>query len=212
MTLTVTPGQTLVRVLPAGLFNAPRGAMQGGEGPWFIDAVGAAKLIEGARLRGLDIPFDFEHQTLLSKENGKPAPAAGWMQPSSLIWVAAGPKPGLYGEVKWVGDAAAMIARGEYRYLSPVFQFNHTSREVTDLLHVALTNVPALSGHEELPLAAASAPQYRQVEDSGIYRPYEDSRPMMTRAEFDASFQGESDRSRETFLAAFGELLGVSGR
>ncbi|MFB9160491.1 phage protease, partial [Chromobacterium violaceum] len=63
---------------------------------------------------------------------------------------------GLYAtDVEWTDKAAAMIVAKEYRYLSPVFTYDKQGR-VTGLLHVALTNNPALDELPELQVAVLS--------------------------------------------------------
>lgn len=150
-TLRVRPGAAWVRILPAGEFDAPRGALAGA-GPWHLSPAAAAAIIARNRTRTADIAVDFEHQTLLAPENGQPAPAAGWIDPRSLQFIGDGEDPGLYGRVSWVGDTAALIAADRYRYLSPVFSVGNEG-EPLDVLHVALTNFPAI----DAPLGAALA-------------------------------------------------------
>ena len=155
-TLRVEPGAARVRILPAGEFDAPRGALAG-SGPWRMDAASASALIARNRSREADIAVDYEHQTLLSPQNGLPAPAAGWIDPRSLEYVADGAVPGLYAAVKWVGEAAQMIAADQYRYLSPVFSVGPGGTPL-DVLHVALTNFPAIDAPLGAALAARSHP------------------------------------------------------
>lgn len=129
----------MTRLIPAGTFNAPRGALAG-SGPWFLDAAAAKPIIERAAARSTDIVIDYEHQTLLAEENGKPAPASGWIDHASLEWR----EDGLYGRVAWTAAAKAAIDADEYRYLSPVFPYAPKTGTVLDLLHVGLVNNPAI--------------------------------------------------------------------
>ncbi|MCE8027536.1 protease (I) and scaffold (Z) protein [Halomonas daqingensis] len=138
------------RLIPAGEFRAPRGAMAG-QGPWHLDAQGAAAIIALAASRSTDIAVDYEHQTLLAEVNGKPAPASGWVDPRSLEWR----DDGLYGAIEWTAAARAAIDAGEYRYLSPVFPYDAETGGVLDLLHLALTNTPAIDDGAITQLAAA---------------------------------------------------------
>ncbi len=145
LTLRVMPGEPRIRVIPAGRFEAPRGAMAG-SGPWNLTAQGAARIIAINAVRQADILVDYEHQWINSKDNGKEVPAAGWINPRSLVWVESGAEPGLYGAAKWTAKALEMIAADQYRYLSPVFTYDEATGEPTDLLNVALTNFPAIDG------------------------------------------------------------------
>jgi phage I-like protein len=125
-----------------------------GEGPWKLTAEAAAKLIAKVARRVNDIVIDYEHQTLLSAQNGKPAPAAGWIDPKTLSFEEG---KGLFAaSVKWTEAASASIAADEYRYLSPVFAYDKQTGEVIDLINVALVNQPAIDGMDKVTLAAAS--------------------------------------------------------
>lgn len=141
--LRVRLGEALQRLIPAGEFTAPRGAMSG-TGPWFLTPAGAARIIADNASRTTDLVVDYEHQTLLAERNGQPAPASGWIDPRSLTFIADGDEPGLYGAVRWTADAAAMIDADTYRYLSPVFPYDAATGEVLGLMHVALTNTPGI--------------------------------------------------------------------
>lgn len=146
-------GDGAMQIFPAGQFSAPRGALRG-HGPWRLDADTAARLIAAVASRANAINIDYEHQTLLAKENGQPAPAAGWIAPDALEWR----DDGLYArQPEWTERAAAYIQAGEYRYVSPLFTYDAATGEVLDLINVALTNNPAIDGMQALTLAAASA-------------------------------------------------------
>ena len=130
--------------MPAGTFHAPRGAAEG-TGPWHLSAEAAQAIISLAAARSTDIAIDYEHQILYSEKNGQPAPASGWVDPRSLEYR----EDGLYGTVTWTAKARAAIEEGpngeppEYRYLSPVFPYDANGVPL-DLLHLALTNTPAI--------------------------------------------------------------------
>ncbi|HBS17265.1 MAG TPA: protease (I) and scaffold (Z) protein [Halomonas sp.] len=132
------------RLMPAGTFHAPRGAAEG-SGPWHLSAEAAQAIIRLAAARSTDIAIDYEHQTLYAEKNGQPAPAAGWVDPRSLEFR----EDGLYGAIAWTAKARAAITPGpdgepaEYLYLSPVFPYDANGVPL-DLLHLALTNTPAI--------------------------------------------------------------------
>lgn len=129
----------MTRLIPAGTFDAPRGALSGG-GPWFLDESLAQRIIAATAARSTDVVIDYEHQTLLAEQNGKDAPASGWIDHTSLEWR----EDGLYGAVDWKARAKAAIDSDEYRYLSPVFPYDPKTGNVVGLLHVGLTNNPAI--------------------------------------------------------------------
>lgn len=136
--LSVQTTSDKTRLMPAGTFHAPRGAAEG-TGPWHLTSEAAQAIIRLAAGRSTDIALDYEHQTLYAEKNGKPAPASGWLDPRSLEWR----EDGLYGAITWTAAASAAIDANEYRYLSPVFPYDANGVPL-DLLHLALTNTPAI--------------------------------------------------------------------
>ncbi|EMW38230.1 mu-like prophage I family protein [Escherichia coli P0299917.10] len=143
-----------IQLFPAGEFSAVDGRPHTDEvesGKWVLTAELAAQLVAQVAARATPFVIDYEHQTLRAVNNGKPAPAAGWF--SQVEWREG---VGLYATgVEWTENAAAMIAAGEYKFISPVFAYNKRG-EVLELLHAALTNPPALDGMDAVMLAAAS--------------------------------------------------------
>src|SRR5690606_17995947 len=68
-----------IQLLPAGAFRARDGRPE--KIPhWFIDGDIAAAVIARAASRKTPLVIDYEHQTLLTEQNGQPAPAAGWFR------------------------------------------------------------------------------------------------------------------------------------
>lgn len=130
-----------VQIFPAGSFDAPDGALEGA-GPWFIDSqIAAAVIARAGRSRQQDMLIDYEHQSLLAAENGRPAPAAGWQPRAGLVWREG---EGLFGTgTRWTAAAKTAIDGDEYRYISPVFNYDDAGR-VTGLISLALTNKPAI--------------------------------------------------------------------
>ncbi|TQN84365.1 UNVERIFIED_ORG: phage I-like protein [Citrobacter freundii] len=143
-----------IQLFPAGEFCAVDGRPKPSEaegGKWILTAELAAQIVAQVAARATPLVIDYEHQTLHAAKNGKPAPAAGWF--SQVEWREG---VGLYAiGVEWTDNAAAMIAAGEYKFISPVFAHNKRG-EVLELLHAALTNTPALDGMDAVMLAAAS--------------------------------------------------------
>ena len=147
---SLVPGEKAVRLLPVGTFRAADGSGRPTDAPgWRLDADIAGVLIARHNARASRRVVDYEHQTLNAAKNGQPAPAAGWI--TALSYQES---DGLYAEIEWSEKAAAMIAAGEYRYLSPVFPYDSTG-QVLDILMAGLTNNPGLDGLTDL--AALSA-------------------------------------------------------
>jgi len=89
----------------------------------------------------IDLLVDYEHQFDRAPQNGKPAPAAGWIKELS----ATGPdgSPGIWARIEWLPDALSMIKARTYRYLSAAIA--HDDRNVVQLVpRASLTNQPAL--------------------------------------------------------------------
>lgn len=163
------------RIIPAGMFRSNDGRPEGLPG-WKMDGVIAAQII--ADLNGRDdLVIDYDHQTLLLKQNGQPAPAAGWFK--RVVWRES---QGLYAtDVKWTDKARAMLSAGEYRYISPVFSFSEVTGKVERLFSLALTNNPGLTKLTDLSTVALNSGQPA-------------TRPR------------DSDHSIHTFNHAFGSL------
>ncbi len=139
-----------LKLIPAGEFRGldGRGA---GDRPWLLDAQGAARCVRARREQATDLVIDYEHQSLQCGGNGMPNPAAGWMGQMEAA------DDGLYAlDVRWTARAAQMIRDGEYRYLSPVFEYEFQSGRVIRVLSAALTNTPNLDEIGDIALRAAA--------------------------------------------------------
>ena len=138
------PAPGRIQLFPAGEFSARDGrpgTLKGVKAKaWTITPIIAAAVIARWQARETPLVVDYEHQTINAAENGKPAPAAGWIES-----LEAGPD-GLYATVKWTDAARAFIQADEYRYISPVFSFDPETGAVLELKSAALTNYPALDG------------------------------------------------------------------
>ena len=150
LTLPIVSGQPQV-IIPAGTFNASNGSLKG-KGPWTLNDADGTALVDKAN-SGIDIVVDYEHQTLMTAQNGQPAPAAGWLLAGGFVWH---PDIGVVAtNIRWTTDAADMIQEGEYRFLSPVFSYNKDGVPIA-LMSVAITNTPALTTLQELAIAATN--------------------------------------------------------
>lgn len=142
-------------LLPVGPFRSDDGRPVECKA-WLLDSAIAKKLIALAASKKTDMLIDYEHQSLRSIENGKPAPAAGWC-PNTLEWrepstgsgrTVAG---GLYAvQIGWTESAKRRISGKEYRYISSVFSYSPKTGEVLEIISFTLTNTPAIDGLEAL--------------------------------------------------------------
>lgn len=121
---------------PEKIHLLPLGSIVLGDGrqPFIVTPESLEKIMEAWRIRGNDMVIDYEHQTVTGQE----APAAGWVKELSPA------ADGLWARVLWTDRAKEYLERREYRYFSPVVQLGE-GRVVVDLLHVALTNFPAIA-------------------------------------------------------------------
>ncbi len=130
-----SPDGIWIKLFSAGTFYG-----RDGRGPYNAGDETSLKRIADMTRRyhgQTDIVIDYEHQSLKSQENGKPAPASGWIKE------VEGRADGFYGRVEWTAAAAALIDAKEYRYLSPVY-FHTKDGDILALQNVALTNSPNL--------------------------------------------------------------------
>ncbi len=118
-----------VMLIPAGVFSG-----RDGRGPYTLDA---AAVIDAFERGGIDLPIDYDHQTLDASDKTGPVPAAGWIKELDV-------REGiLWGRVAWTPKAAGLIAAREYRFLSPVFRHDKQGRVVA-LEGAGLTHYPNL--------------------------------------------------------------------
>jgi phage I-like protein len=128
--------------VPDRILILPRGELKwrkesGQQGALTIDDETIASVKQDFAARGVKMVIDYEHQTQLSQQNGRPAPAAGWIK--ELVDDAAG----LWGVVEsWTLEAAAYLKQLAYRYTSPYLILSEDMR-VRRVSTVSLTNVPA---------------------------------------------------------------------
>lgn len=103
-----------VELIPAGTFSG-----RDGRGPYTLDPQAVIGAFEKG---GIDLPVDYDHQTLEAEAKAGPVPAAGWIK---ALEVRDG---ALWGRVAWTPRAAELIAAREYRFLSPVFRHDKKGR------------------------------------------------------------------------------------
>ncbi|MDO8632531.1 MAG: phage protease [Phycisphaerales bacterium] len=126
---------------------APDGVVESKQGTFVVDAAGAAEIVAAFARHGVEIPVDFEHQTLggeFAAGDGK-APAAGW-----ITRLAYEKGRGLLADIRWNADARELIRGGQYGYLSPVLLVRKSDRRAVGVHSAALTNKPAIGGMERL--------------------------------------------------------------
>ena len=155
-----------VHLVPAGEFSGRDG--RPGKGlTWKLpDLKGRAIAARLNAFHGkVQFNFDYEHQALLSEENGQPAPASGWA--TQFEWRDG---IGLFAlNVQWTARAKQMIEGGEYKYISPAIAYNTETGEVYGVVNASLTNIPCLD------LNPVAQQRMARLNASFIHQPSENS-------------------------------------
>ncbi|MEZ1841299.1 phage protease [Pseudomonas putida] len=105
---------------------------------WLFDELAQSLVLAAFADRGIDMVIDWEHSTEVVAPQGEPAPAAGWINQLELRAGA------LWGHVAWTPRAGEQVAAREYRFVSPVFDYDDTYRRILRMVSVGLTNRPNL--------------------------------------------------------------------
>ncbi|KPA91389.1 Mu-like prophage I protein [Pseudomonas asplenii] len=121
---------------------------------WLFDELAQQLVLAAFTERGIDMVIDWEHATEVSAPKGEEAPAAGWIDQLELRDGA------LWGHVNWTPRAGGQVVAKEYRFVSPVFDYDDTYRRILRMVSVGLTNKPNLVltalNHEQEPQMAIS--------------------------------------------------------
>lgn len=120
--------------VPAQFKIFPLGVVKSTKGDFLVDNESYSLMRKSFKDRQLQIPIDYEHQTLKEAQ----APAAGWITDLFLK------DDGVYGQVNWTEKAREYLKNREYKYTSPVLMVRGSDRKAVQLHSVALTNKPAI--------------------------------------------------------------------
>lgn len=133
LSATVSDGKApeWVELIPPGPNVTGRDGRQ-----WLFDEQ-AGMLVQSSFLgRAVDLPIDWEHATQHRASKGESAPAAGWIKQLELRNGA------LWGLVDWTPRGSEQVINREYRFLSPVFDFDPDTTRIARLVSAGLTNTP----------------------------------------------------------------------
>lgn len=120
-----------VEVLPAGPVITGRDGRS-----WLFDDL-AKQLVQSSFVaRTIELPIDWEHATQRRATVGLEAPAGGWIKQFEVRNGA------LWAQVDWTTRGARQIEGREYRFLSPVFDYETDSTRIVRMVSAALTNIP----------------------------------------------------------------------
>jgi len=163
MTKTTSIPGSLAKLPSVGAFSRPGDALDIGRAlnelpagavPDWIELLPAAETVAGADGRqwlndqpqsvaaafGRPLPVDWEHASELAAPLGKEAPAAGWIEE-----LQARDGGSIWGRVEWTERAKAQIQAREYRFISPVFDYERATLRIRRIVSAGLTNSPNLS-------------------------------------------------------------------
>lgn len=120
-----------VELIPAGPTVSGRDGRS-----WLFDDM-ATELVQSNFIsRAIDLPIDWEHATQHRAPVGQEAPAGAWIKQFEVRNGA------LWGHVDWTPRGAAQVEAREYRFLSPVFDYDLDNRRIVRMVSAALTNIP----------------------------------------------------------------------
>lgn len=105
---------------------------------WLWDDIAQQLVLTAFTSRAVDMVIDWEHASEIAAPKGEEAPAAGWIDRLEIRTGA------LWGHVTWTPRAGKQVAEKEYRFVSPVFDYDDTYRRVLRMVSVGLTNKPNL--------------------------------------------------------------------
>lgn len=128
------------------------------KGTFTFDQAAAEKVMAAFKDYGNELSFDYEHQAIFGPP---PAPAAGWFTldlRDDGLWAV---------NVRWTERAAAFLRSKEYRYFSPAFNADGDKR-ITELVNVALTNIPATKHMDPLVASRAAVDRRRAGQALGL--------------------------------------------
>lgn len=120
-----------VELIPAGPVVTGRDGRQ-----WLFDEQAQQMVLGLFTARNIELPIDWEHATQHLAPNGQAAPAAAWI---TELEIRSG---GLWGRVNWTPRGGEQVTAKEYRYLSPVFDYEADGGRIVRLVSAGLTNVP----------------------------------------------------------------------
>lgn len=120
-----------VELIPVG----PRVVGRDGR-TWLFDDAASQAVLGDFTERATQLPTDWEHATQHRAPKGEDAPAAAWIDQLETRDGA------LWAHVEWTPRASRQVINREYRFLSPVFDFDPASGRIQRLVSAGLTNKP----------------------------------------------------------------------
>jgi phage I-like protein len=133
------------------------GKIETTKGSFLFDAKAADLVTASAQEWGNEFPVDYDHAMarggLFVVDPAASGRAAGWFKPeirNGELWATS---------VTWTPAASKMLTDREYRYTSPAFRTEEEGGRISELINVALTNLPATRNHTPLMASRAGEPR-----------------------------------------------------
>jgi phage I-like protein len=160
------------------------GEIETTKGVFTFDADSATSVMAEYAKHGIDLMIDYDHASLasVSLDPAQAGKAAGWFNlevRNGELWAV---------NVRWTPPAADALRRKEWRFMSPAF--GTLDGRITDLLNVAITNLPAT--RNLTPLMAASM------------------KPENVMAALEALIAGDSEKCAELLKGIIAEAAGAA--
>lgn len=105
---------------------------------WLFDSDAQSAVLSAFAQSGLPLPVDINHSSEHKASKGDESPAVGWIERLEIVNGA------LWGDVEWNPKGLQAVANREYRFISPVFDFERGTDRIRRLCSVALVNNPNL--------------------------------------------------------------------
>lgn len=105
---------------------------------WLFDDAAHQFVQTNFSSRAIDLPIDWEHATQRRAPRGEEAPAGAWIKQLEIRDGA------LWGQVDWTPRGGLQVESKEYRFLSPVFDYDDETKRIVRMVSAALTNIPNL--------------------------------------------------------------------
>lgn len=120
-----------MELIPAGPYVVGRDGRA-----WLFDAAAHQSVQSSYTARAIELPIDWEHATQRRAPQGEEAPAGAWIKQledrNGALW----------GQVAWTPRGERQVESKEYRFLSPVFDYDVETKRIVRLVSAALTNIP----------------------------------------------------------------------
>lgn len=126
-----------------------KGVNRSTKGDFLFDEEASSSVMAEYESHGVDLSIDYDHAAV--GNSGARVVAAGWFKlelREGDLWAT---------DVKWTPDGAEHLRKGEYRYFSPLFNFDPETGRIQKIVNSALTNTPALFQIPALVAASATA-------------------------------------------------------